>query len=378
LQSQKMDSIGRLAGGLAHDFNNMLGVILGSADLALEEIDTDDPIHAELVEIQKAAERSADLTRQLLAFARQQSFAPGVLNLNDAVGGMMEMLRRLIGENIQLSWEPVPKIWRVKMDPSQIDQVLANLCINAQDAIENTGHIAIKLRNKRFDEAYCEDHPRFEVGEFVQLTVSDDGHGMDQSTLEKIYEPFFTTKELGRGTGLGLATVYGIVQQNAGLINVRSVLGKGTTFEVYLPRYAATGPNSSDEDSALPAAGGNETILLVEDEPAILKLAGSMLERLGYTVLSAATPGEALRQAKARVGEIDLLLVDIIMPDMNGWDLATKLSSLDTKPRQIFMSGYTADVIVDTGVRIEDLHFLQKPFTQRELAAKIKEAFASE
>ena len=236
-QAQKMESVGRLAGGVAHDFNNMLGVILGHAELALEQVDPAQPLHADLEEIRKAAERSADLTRQLLAFARKQTVAPKVLDLNETVEGMLKMLRRLIGEDIDLAWLPGADLWPVKMDPSQIDQILANLCVNARDAIAGVGKVTIETGNGAFDEDYCADHAGFVPGEYVLLAVSDDGCGMDKETLAHIFEPFFTTKEMGKGTGLGLATVYGIVKQNNGFINVYSEPGQGTTFKIYLPRH---------------------------------------------------------------------------------------------------------------------------------------------
>lgn len=376
LQSQKMDSIGRLAGGLAHDFNNMLGVILGNAEIALEGVDSSQPIHAELLEIHKAASRSADLTQQLLAFARQQTIAPSVLDLNNTVDSMIEMLRRLIGENIELSWQPVSGLWPVKMDPSQVDQILANLCANARDAINDVGKVLIEMRNTSFDQAYCENDPMFAVGDYVLLAVSDDGRGIDSETLSRIYEPFFTTKELGQGTGLGLAMVYGIVQQNGGFIHVRSTVGIGTFFEVYLPRHFGTASQPREVAAAEPAIGGDETILVVEDEPAILQLTETMLKRLGYTVLVATTPGQAMRLAKAHAEKIDLLLTDVIMPEMNGRDLARNLSSVAPQLKHLYMSGYTADVISKKGILGEDMQFIQKPFSQQELAAKVVQALA--
>lgn len=377
LQSQKMDSIGRLAGGLAHEFNNMLGVILGSTELALESLNPSQPIHAALTDIHKAARRSADLMQQLLGFASKQIVVLRELDLKNTVDGMIEMLRRLIGENIELSWQVESGLWPVKMDPSQVAQILANLCTNARDAIKDVGKIVIEMRNTSFNKIYCENHPIFVVGDFVLLGVSDDGCGMGPEALGRIYEPFFTTKEVGRGTGLGLALVYGIVQQNGGFINVHSKIGEGTFFEIYLPRHLATASRLQADAAAESSVGGDATILVVEDEPAILKLTLTMLKRLGYTVLAATTPGEALRLAEKHAGEIDLLLTDVIMPEMNGRDLVGKLSLAVPKLRHIYMSGYTADVIADRGVLDEGVQFIQKPFSQQKLAAKVLEALVS-
>jgi len=378
-QAQKMESIGRLAGGVAHDFNNMLGVIIGYTELALEEMDPDQPLSLPLHEIRKAALRSADLTRQLLAFARKQTVIPQVLDLNETVEGMLKMLQRLIGEDIQLTWLPGAGIWPVKVDPSQIDQVLANLCVNARDAITGTGRITIETRAVRFDEAYCAVHPGAVPGEYVLLAVSDDGCGMDQETLGKLFEPFFTTKEMGKGTGLGLATVYGIVKQNGGFVTVASERGHGATFHIYLPRHVAAGAEGMrEEGQAVPVASGHETVLLVEDEPAILDMARRMLEKLGYRVLAAPTPGEAIRRAGEHAGEVHLLLTDVIMPEMNGRDLANSLIGLHPEIRSLFMSGYTSDVIAPHSVLEEGVHFLQKPFSLQTLAAKVREALASD
>jgi len=377
-QAQKMESVGRLAGGVAHDFNNMLGVILGYAQLAMLKIGQDDPLHADLDEIRKAGERSADLTRQLLAFARKQTVAPQVLDLNETVEGMHNMLRRLIGEDIDLAWRPGSNLGPIFIDPSQVDQILANLCVNARDAIADTGKITIETDSACFDEAYCTDHAYFVPGEFVMLAVSDDGCGMDPETLGVVFEPFFTTKELGKGTGLGLATIYGIVKQNNGFINVYSEPGHGTTFKIYLPQHTAkAAPRSEQEQAPAPAAGG-ETILLVEDEQAILEVATRMLEQMGYGVIAAATPGEAIRLAREHQGRINLLMTDVVMPEMNGRDLAGNLISIYPGMRRLFMSGYTANVIAHHGVLDQGVHFLQKPFSMQDLAAKIREALDRE
>jgi len=373
IQAQKIESIGRLAGGVAHDFNNMLGVILGHAEMALEEAGDNHPLYADLKEIQAAAQRSADLTRQLLTFARKQMISPKVLKLNQAVQQMITMLHRLIGEEIDLVWQPSQDLWSVKMDPSQVDQILANLCVNARDAISGVGKITIETGMKTFDPAYCAEHTGFLPGDFVLLAVSDNGCGMDKETLENLFEPFFTTKEMGKGTGLGLATVYGIAKQNNGFINVYSEPAQGSTFRIYLPRFV----DDTDAVAAAPekkaAVGGTETILLVEDEPAILKMTAMMLERLGYTVLAVGTPGKALRLAQERSSHIDLLMTDVVMPKMNGRDLAKNLLSIYPEIRRLFMSGYTANLIAHHGVLDQGVHFIQKPFGSADLAEKLRE-----
>ncbi|MBF0202164.1 MAG: PAS domain S-box protein [Desulfamplus sp.] len=372
-QAQKMESVGRLAGGVAHDFNNMLSVILGNTEMAMEGMTPEDPLYNSLSDISSAARRSADITRQLLAFARKQTIAPRVLDLNDTIESMLKMLRRLIGEDIDLAWLPGADIWKVKMDPSQVDQILANLCVNARDAIADVGKITIETGNITFDSAYCEDHPGFVTGDFILLAVSDDGCGMNQETQANLFEPFFTTKSVDKGTGLGLATVYGIVKQNNGFINVYSEPGRGSVFKIYLSRFFS----DEEAEKALPgekaASGGTETILLVEDEAAILKMTRMMLERKGYNVVSAATPAEALKKAKDHSGSIDLLMTDVVMPGMNGRDLAGKISSLYPGIRILFMSGYTANVIAHQGVLDEGVAFIQKPFSMADLTEKVRD-----
>ncbi|MHC1724787.1 MAG: PAS domain S-box protein [Syntrophobacteraceae bacterium] len=372
-QSQKMESIGRLAGGVAHDFNNMLGVILGHAEMALAQVDFSQPLHGALHEIRKAAERSANLTRQLLAFARKQTVAPRVLDLNETVQGMLQMLGRLIGEDIELVWVPESGLWQVKIDPSQIDQVLANLSVNARDAIAGVGNLTIQTQNVVFDERYCAEQAGFVLGEYVQLAVTDDGCGMNKETRDRLFEPFFTTKGVGKGTGLGLATVYGIVRQNNGFINVYSEPGLGTTFKIYLPRHKGKAEQLMNEGAAETHGGGSATILLVEDEPAILDMTRIMLERQGYTVLAASMPGEAIRLAEAHPGEIHLLMTDVVMPEMNGRDLAKNILPLYPNLKRLFMSGYTADVVAHHGVLDAGINFIQKPFTMKEIAKKVRE-----
>ena len=378
-QAQKMESVGRLAGGVAHDFNNMLTVILGHAELGLLRLEPNHRACADLKEICKTAQRSADLTRQLLAFARKQTIAPKVIDLNDTVTEMLKMLQRIIGEDINLVWQPASKLWQIRMDPSQIDQILANLCVNARDAIDGNGRITIETANAIIDTDYCTSNHEATPGEYVRLTVSDTGSGMDKETQSHIFEPFYTTKELGKGTGLGLATVYGAVKQNSGFINIYSEKGKGTTFSIYLPRNESIFSSLAREDNntAIPVSRGHETILLVEDDSDILNIACSMLENQGYTVLNANTPGEAVRLAREHTGEIQLLMTDVIMPEMNGRDLAKKLLLNYPLMKQLYMSGYTADVIASHGVLEEGVNFIQKPFTLYDMAAKVRDVLDS-
>jgi PAS domain S-box-containing protein len=377
-QAQKMESVGRLAGGVAHDFNNMLTVILGYAQLGLMNLDPTHPVSADLSEIIKAAKRSADLTRQMLAFARKQTIAPKVLDLNEAVSGMLKMLQRLIGEEINLNWHPSTKLWQVHMDPSQIDQILANLCVNARDAIAGDGKITIETTNSAFDREYCDANAGFIPGEFVLLAVSDDGCGMDKETEAQIFEPFFTTKAFGEGTGLGLATVYGIVKQNNGFINVYSEPGLGTTFKIYLPRHENGEGRDLEEVSEPLPTNGQETILLVEDEAGILNVTKALLEKYGYTVLAASKPSEAIALAEKYDGEISLLMTDVVMPVMNGRELSNRLSVLRPQLKCLFMSGYTADVIANHGVLDNGVKWIPKPFSAKELATKVREVLGGQ
>jgi len=372
-QAQKMEAVGLLAGGVAHDFNNMLTVILGYTELAMIEVDKSLPLHANLDEIYKAAKRSEDITRQLLAFARKQTIIPVVLDLNQAVESMLKMLRRLIGEDIDLAWLPLASPCPVKMDPVQVDQILANLCVNARDAITDVGKVTIETGNAVFDETYGASHFGFVEGAYVMLAVSDDGCGMDKETLSQIFEPFFTSKGVGQGTGLGLSTVHGIVKQNNGFINVYSEAGKGTTFRIYLPRYAGQTGVSPHEGAAEIPLGRGETLLVVEDEPALLTMAKMMLGNLGYRILAADTPGEAIRLAEEYGSEIKLLITDIVMPEMNGRELAERLQSLYPGINILFMSGYTANVSVHWGELDEGVNFIQKPFSMRDMAVKVRE-----
>ncbi len=373
-QVQKIESIGQLAGGVAHDFNNMLGVILGHTELALRKTDQSKPVVSNLKEIQKAAKHSADLTRQLLTFARKQSISPKVLDLNETVAGMLKMLQRLIGENIQLSWVPAPNLWPVKLDPSQVDQILANLCVNARDAIIDNGQITIKTGNCTFDESFSASRPYILLpGDYVQLSVSDDGSGMDKDVQAHIFEPFYTTKNIGSGTGLGLATVYGAIKQNNGFITFYSEPGHGTVFNIYLPRVATTEKAVQNTAEKQPDYRGTETILLVEDEEMLLQMEASMLEERGYEVLVAATTDAALTLAQEHPGPIDLLITDLIMPVMNGRELSAKLQPLRPEMKVLFMSGYSADIISRQGVIEEGVNFLQKPVSTDSLNAKVRE-----
>jgi PAS domain S-box-containing protein len=373
IQAQKMESVGRLAGGVAHDFNNMLSIILGNAEIIMEDIDPSNPLVTNLEEIYKAAERSTNLTRQLLAFARKQTIDPKVLNLNHILDDMLKMLKRLIGEDIDLTWQPAQNLCFVKIDPSQIDQILANLCINARDAIKSVGKITIETDNSSFDEAYCKEHIGFNPGDYVMMAVSDNGSGMDKKTLDNLFEPFFTTKNIGQGTGLGLATVYGIVKQNDGFINVYSEPGEGTTFKIYLPAYLETAA-SKPKNLKKTSLTGNETILLVEDETAILRMTRMMLERLGYTVLTASAPKEAISIVEAsNINTIHLLMTDVVMPEMNGRDLSKKLLRMYPGLKCLFMSGYTANVIAHHGVLDTGVQFINKPFSKQDLATKLRE-----
>ncbi len=376
-QAQKMESVGRLAGGVAHDYNNMLSVILGYTELALFKTGADGPVYKELLEILKAAKQSADITRQLLAFARKQTIAPKVLDLNEIVESMFKMLHRLIGEDIDIAWQPESKLWPVKIDPSQVEQILANLCVNARDAISGVGQVTIQTRKVVVDEANCADHADAAPGEFVLLRVSDDGCGMDKETLDRIFEPFFTTKDMEHGTGLGLATVYGIVKQNNGFIEVSSAPGKGTTFEIHLPRHVGEAARPVAEAREKIQYGHGEMVLLVEDDPAIMKLTKTMLEGMGYRVLCTNTPEAALPLAAAHKGQIHLLITDVVMPGMNGKELSDRLNSLYPGIKTLFMSGYTANVIAHRGVLEEKVMYLHKPFTIAELGAKVREALGA-
>lgn len=371
-QSQKMESIGRLAGGVAHDFNNMLGVIIGYSEMCLQNMSTDSPLFENLCEIHNAALKSSHLTRQLLGFARKQNIKPIALRLNKIVEEVKNMLSRLIGENIELKWRPLSDLPLVKMDPSQVDQILTNLCINARDAIKDKGIITIETDTVTFSDEYCAVNTEFKPGNFVVLSVSDNGCGITHETMEQIFEPFFTTKEKGRGTGLGLCTVYGIVHQNEGFIRVQSTPELGSKFLIYLPVHHEKESEIAKKDTKINILG-NETIMIVEDEPAILKMSVMLLESLGYRVIAANNPGKAISEATEYQERIHLLITDVVMPEMNGKELSEKILSLHPETICLFMSGHSEDIVSHQGILAEEINFIQKPFFLRELGQKIRE-----
>ncbi len=372
-QAQKMEAVGRLAGGVAHDFNNMLTVIQGYAEICLQRLNPADPLYQDICEILNSARRSGELTRQLLAFSRKQTIAPSPMDLNQHLLGMEKMLGRILGEDILLKMHLQEELWPIFMDPSQMDQVLANLVVNARDAMPSGGKLLIETQNLLLDEEYCSSHPGSSAGEHVLLALTDTGCGMDRETMEKAFEPFFTTKEEGRGTGLGLSTVYGIVKQNHGLIQLYSEPGQGTTVKIYLPRYTGQeevrplGRPSGSEPT------GTETILVAEDEETVRKLARAMLQQLGYNVIEASSPGEALALCERYQGEIHLLLTDVVMPLMNGRELSERIRLMRPSVKTIFMSGYTSNAISHHGVLDPGMRFIQKPFHRLELARKVRE-----
>ena len=374
LQSQKMESIGRLAGGVAHDFNNMLSVILGYAELSKLGLAEDGPLSLNLNEIIKAANRSRDITRQLLAFSRKELISPKSVRLNDLIRETKKTLIRLIGEDVHLDFLPGEELWNVRIDPTQIDQILVNLAVNARDAMPRGGNLTIETANLVAELPYSLHHLEAPPGEYVSMTVRDDGLGMDRQTLEYIFEPFFTTKELGRGTGLGLATVYGIVAQNNGFIGARSAPGEGSEFTVLLPRLLQ---EAAAPDLPLPsAARGSGTVLLVEDDDAVRRMTSQMLECAGYAVIPAQSPRQAISICRLSDGRIDVILTDVIMPVMSGKEMADSIAELRPEIKVIFMSGYTSDIIAQRGVLQEGMHFIQKPFDMGALNLKIASVLA--
>ncbi len=378
-QAQRMESVGRLAGGVAHDFNNMLAVIIGHAELAMDALDDPEAVRECVEQIGEAGQRSATLVRQLLAFARQQAICPVVLNLNETVGTTLKMLRRLVGEGIDISWNPGPGLWPVFADPGQVDQIVANLAVNARDAMSGVGLLEIGTENVTLDAASAIPQPSGPVtGEYVVLSVRDTGVGMDRATLERIYEPFFSTKEVGQGTGLGLAMVYGIVKQHGGIIGVESEPGVGTAFRVYLPRAEAQAEPETSPEAEAPPVRGTETILLVEDEAMVLGLARALLEGLGYTVLCASNPEEALRLVAERSPALDLLITDVVMPGMSGLELAERLRADRPTLRCLCVSGYTDDILSRQGVSEPEVRLLEKPFSSATLAATVREVLDEE
>jgi len=366
-----MESIGRLAGGVAHDFNNMLGVISGYADMAILVTPHDDKRYTFMTEIKKAAERSAAITKQLLAFARQQTASPEVVNLNEIIENMLKMLYRLIGEDIALNFIPEDDLWQIKIDPSQIDQILANLCVNAKDSITGAGIITIETKNIAASGDFCIKNNIATPTDFVMIAVSDNGCGMDKETVVRIFEPFFSTKSVGKGTGLGLATVYGIVKQNGGFINVYSEIGQGSVFKIYIPRVLASAVKRVSVEVLKVEKLRGLRVLLVEDEPLLLEMSSRILNELGVHVIPAAKPSAALDIVRDSSLSIDVVLTDVIMPEMNGRELSKKILEIRPDIKCVFMSGYTDNVIAQHGVLEKGVNFIQKPFTVNDLISKL-------
>jgi len=377
-QSQKLEAIGQLAGGVAHDFNNLLTAINGYSALALRRLGDDHPVSSYLEEIRKAGDRAANLTRQLLAFGRKQLLQPLAINLNDIVGDMINLLKRLIGEDIQLVTRPDAKLKLIKADPGQLEQVLLNLVVNARDAMPSGGTVTIETANTTLDGAYAGRHVGVTPGEYVILAISDTGTGMDHATQSRIFEPFFTTKETGKGTGLGLSTVYGIIKQSGGNVWVYSESGKGTTFKVYLPQVEDQVAPREDSKADATIKRGCETVLLVEDEELVRKLAGDLLEESGYVVLSASGGEEAISFGKNHTNRIDLLITDVVMPRISGKQVAEQLAKIHPETKVLFMSGYTDEAIVHHGIVDSHIAFIQKPFSERALAQKVRDVLDSE
>jgi signal transduction histidine kinase len=373
-QAQKMEGIGRLAGGIAHDFNNLLTAIGGRCYLVLDQLAPDHPLRHDLEIVQDAAERAARLTHQLLAFSRKQVLEPRVLDLTATVADIEPLLQRLIGEDIEVTMTLGSALGSVKVDPGQIEQLIINLAVNARDAMPQGGRLTLLTANVSLDEAYARLHAGVEPGRYVMLVVNDTGHGMDATTQARIFEPFFTTKEEGKGTGLGLATVYGIVKQSNGHIAVESAPGQGATFKIYLPIVDALPTTDAPVKGSGATPRGSETVLLVEDDEALRSLAREILQVQGYTVLEAGVPGDAMRIAAGHQTPIHLLVTDVVMPQMNGKQLADRLRSGRPELKVLFMSGYTDSAIVEHGVLEPGIQFLHKPFTPAGLGAKVREA----
>jgi len=378
IHAQKMEAVGRLAGGVAHDFNNMLTVISGYNRMLLDDLSPLDPLRGNAEEILKAADRAAALTNQLLAFSRRQIIRPRVLNPNSVLSNTQRMLQRLIGEDIQLVLNLSKDTGNMRADPQHIEQAIVNLAVNARDAMPSGGRITIETANAHLDENYTRTHLGMHPGDFVMIAMSDTGHGMDSETRRHIFEPFFTTKERGKGTGLGLATVYGMVKQSGGDIWVYSELGKGTTFKLYFPRVSDPVSESADGDANQPKALGSETVLVVEDEKAVRDLTVKMMRQLGYNVLAAANGEEAIEIGRSHTGHIALLLTDVVMPNMSGRQVADLLLASRPGIRVLYLSGYTENTVVHHGVLEEGVSFLPKPFSREALGKKVREILGSE
>ena len=378
-RAQKLEAIGRLAGGIAHDFNNMLTIIVGDTELALNSLPSDSPARKYIKQIYETAMRSSDLVKQLLGFARKQVIKPEVVNLNRVIEPTIKLLSEIIGENIELVWIPGEDLYDIKVDPVQVDQILTNLCTNARDAISpGVGKIVIETKNVKLDESYCRIHAACIPGNYVMISVTDNGRGMDRETLKHIFEPFYTTKEVGKGTGLGLSTVYGIVKQNNGYIDAYSELGKGTTIKIYIPQYKSKEEISKEAMKVNQQIRerdlyGNETILMVEDDINILEMGKTILEKFGYKVLTAISPLEALEIVKEHGDSIELLITDLIMPGMNGRQLADSVAKLYPGIKVIYTSGYTPNVIMQSGVIRDNINFIQKPYSIHDLLLKVRE-----
>ena len=374
-QSHKMEAIGTLAGGVAHDFNNLLTVIIGNAQLALMDAGKNGPLYEEIKEIEKAGERAVSVTRQLLAFSRKQIIMPEILDINEEINETGKMLQRLIREDIEFLTVLEPELWKVYADPMQINQVLMNMVVNARDAMPGGGKLTIETANMELDNIYFQDRGVESAlsGSYVMLAVTDNGTGMDEKTRSRVFDPFFTTKEKVGGTGMGLSTVYGIVKQNNGYVWVYSEPGKGTTFKVYFPKVAEDVTAGKEQAKVSDEISGSETVLIVEDNDALRKLAKNVLRKYGYEILEAENGEKALNVSETHEGPIHLLLTDVVMPRMSGTDLSEKLRSIRPETRVIYMSGYTADAIVRNGILRQNINFIEKPFSLESLAKKVRQ-----